>query len=167
MPEGLVPVGKVVAPHGIKGGLKIYPLTDFPEQRFLKGKRLYTEDKKPFEIDDARPKNKFYLIHLKDISDRNTAETFKNQSFYVKETDKPKLPEDTFLIEDLLGSLVVDENDNEIGKIVEVLQNKANDVYVIDREGESLMLPAVKEAVKHVDIEEKIVKVSKEYLYAG
>lgn len=165
MPEGLLPVGKIVSPHGIKGGLKVYPLTDFPEQRFAKGKRLYLEDRAELEIKDARPAKNVYLIHLKGIDDRNAAENLKNHLLCVEISDKLSLPEDTFLVDDIIGCEVKDEYGKNVGLVVEVLQGKANDVYVIDSGKKRIMLPAVKQAILNIDLSNKKLEAKKEYLY--
>lgn len=161
-------VGKIVGAHGIKGGLKVCPLTDFPEQRFIKGKLLYSENYEELLIEDARHANKLYVINLRNITDRNSAESLKNHCLYAKTSDKLIVPEDTYLVEEVIGCTVLDEDGSLVGRIQEIIHGKANDVYVIGQaevQGRILMVPAVKEALIRIDVGHKVIKVKKNYLY--
>ena len=109
-------------------------------------------------------------IKLKGIDDRNGAEELKDCDVYITEADLRQLPEDTFYVRDLIGCRVVNvpsgsdiegTEGSEIGVISDVLQNSAQDIYQVKtREGREILIPAVGEFVKKINISEKTVTVS-------
>lgn len=164
MPKNLVVVGKITGPHGIKGGLKVVPLTDFPEQRFAKGKYLYLDSRRKLRISSVNSLPKAYLLFFDGINDRNAAEELKGSYIYTSETDKVILPEDSYMTSDIMGCSVVDEKGEDQGAVIDVLYGKANDVYVLSRKGKEFMIPAIKEAITGIDIDKKVITVKRDYL---
>ena len=149
-------IGKIVNTHGVKGELKVFPLTDNPE-RYKKLKGAYISDAQGnmvyHEFMQVRFFKNFVLLTLKDITDMNQAEGLKNKILLVNRKDAVKLPEDTYFICDLIGCDIY-ENNSKIGTIGDVLQTGSNDVYVIKRENlKDLLLPAIKDVILNVDID--------------
>ena len=116
----------------------------------------------PYEIQNVRYQKNIVILKLRGVDDRNAAEALKERDIYITEADLPELPDDTFYVRDLIGCEVRDEkNGSVIGKIQDVLQGAAQDVYVITLlSGKETMIPAVAEFVKKVDMAQRIVTVA-------
>ena len=151
-------MGKVVNVVGLKGELKIYSYTDRNE-RFEELDQIWL-DNKVYAIENVRYQNKVVILKLEGINDRNKAEEQRNKKVYIEEADLQELPEDTYYVRDLIGISVVTD-DGELGKITDVIQNSAQDLYEVKTaEGKKVYIPVVKEFVTDVDMENRIVKVT-------
>lgn len=148
-----ITIGKVVGPHGILGGIKIAPTTDFL-QRFEPGRVIYLNDQ-PVTIKRLMAHKTQVRIETKEILDRNTAETFKWAKVSVPADETPELEEDEFFSADLIGLKVVDESGRVLGAVDDVFSSPAHDILQIG----SAMVPAVMEFVKEVDLENGVIIV--------
>lgn len=157
-------IGKIVNTHGVKGELKIVPLTD-DARRFDKLKCAYvsseiTENMQKYEFENIKYHKNFVILKFKGVDDANEAEKFKDKFVIINREDAVKLPEGAFFICDLIDSEVYDENANKLGVLVDVLQTGSNDVYVVrDENKNELLIPALKSVVKEVSIEDKKITV--------
>lgn len=140
-------VGQIVGAFGLKGQVKVLPMTDFLE-RFQKGARLRLNEGwvevETFSIHKERP-----LIKFRGINDIASAEKLQWAYLEVPVPERPELDDDEFLTEDLIGLRVSTVDGIELGKIDDVVAMPAHDVIKI---GE-LLIPAVLEFVKDVDLE--------------
>lgn len=156
--EQLIEIGQIVNTYGIKGFLKVVPYTD-DITRFENLKSIYIEMKnslKTFTIEEIKYSKNLVLLKLKGIDDINTAENYKNCYIKIDRKDAVKLPEDSYFIVDLIGIKVFTDNNEELGNIVDVYPTGANDIYVVKNElGKQVLLPAIGEVIKNVDIENK------------
>lgn len=156
-----VHIGRVRAAHGIKGELKIEPMTDDPNRfKDLKEIILSTHQSTTvFPIEQVRFHHGDLLLKLKGIDDRNEAERYKNAYCDINKAERLTLPEDRFYIDDLIG-LAVYEADEYLGHIQEVLQPGANDVYVVKKEdGKTLYIPALKTVVQSIRLSDQEMHV--------
>ncbi|AAM24681.1 16S rRNA processing protein RimM [Caldanaerobacter subterraneus subsp. tengcongensis MB4] len=156
-------VGKVTSPHGIRGEIKVYPLTNVPE-RFYDIPYIWVFDEKDipckYEIENVKITSKgMVLLKLKGIDSRNDAEKLKGLFLKVDAENALKLEEDEYFITDLIGMKVYTEEGELIGTLEEVLQTGANDVYVVKAKEREVLLPAIKEVIKKVDVEGKVMIV--------
>ena len=151
-------IGQIVNTYGIKGFLKVVPYTD-DITRFEDLKSIYIEIKnslKTFIIEEVKYSKNLVLLKLKGIDDINTAEIYKNCYIKIDRKDAVKLPEDSYFIVDLIGIKVFTDNNEELGNIVDVYPTGANDIYVVkDELGKQVLLPAIGEVIKSVDIKDK------------
>lgn len=156
--EQLMEIGQIVNTYGIKGFLKVVPYTD-DITRFEDLKSIYVETKtslKTFIIEDVKYSKNLVLLKLKGIDDINTAEIYKNCYLKIDRKDAVELPEDSYFIIDLIGITVFSDNDEELGNIVDVYSTGANDIYVVKNQlGKQVLLPAIGEVIKDVDIQNK------------
>jgi len=154
-------VGKIINTHGIKGEVKVYPLTDDIE-RFSDLEKVYIGDsKKKFHINRVRYHKGFPIIGFREIQDINEVLPYRDEYIYVDQEDRIVLPEDHYFIHDLIDCSVYDMDNNLIGILKDVIQYTANDVYVVKDEAnrKEYLIPAVKEFVKEVDIENKRIYI--------
>lgn len=151
-------IGIVTTAHGVRGEFKVYPTTDDP-QRFKKLKTVYIDNGKTRvnkRVVSVKFFKQFVIMKLEGIDTMDDALTYRNAELYVERKDAVKCYEDEYFIADLIGVLVFDENETEIGTLTEVYQTGANDVYEISRaDGTSFLLPAIKDCVLAVDIENR------------
>lgn len=154
-----IKVGRIINTHGIKGELKIIPLTDNID-RFDDLKTSYLGDNKiKVEIDKVKYHKGFVIVKFKEYNNINDVIKYKDDFIYIDENDKVELPEDHYFIFDIVGCIVYDTEQNKIGKVTEVIQSVSNDVYVVkDIENyRDYLIPAVKEFVIEIDIENKTI----------
>jgi len=156
-------IGKIFNVHGIKGELKVYPLTD-DINRFKSLKRCFIK-KEEYKVSSARINKDHIILKLKGLNDRNEAEKFKNHYVEVLREDSVELEEGEFFIEDLKGLKVIDQDDNEIGIMVDVLTYAAVDIYVFKIDGKEQMLPAIKENIPEIKENEYIKINTKNLVY--
>ncbi len=156
----LIEIGEVVNTHGVRGEIKLNPWTDNLEDLtdivtfYLKdGDSAVT-----LYADSVRIHKNCAIIKLENVDDMQTAETFRGRILYVKKEEN--LPEGRYYIADLIGLSVMTE-DGVFGTISDVFQTGANDVYEVRRKGEKpAYLPAIKEVINEINIEEGYVKVT-------
>lgn len=150
-----IKVGKIVNTHGIKGCMKCLPLTDDME-RFDELEYVYTEkDNTKRKIIDVWYRKNMVYIMLENINDMNTAESFRDTFISIFDDQLRELPENSYYLFDLEGMEVYSTEGEYLGKINIVYQTGANDVYEIINKNKSFLIPAVKDVVKEVDIENK------------
>lgn len=152
-------VGKIINTHGIKGEVKIYPLTD-DVKRFDYLKKAYIgEDKFPVNIHGVKYHKGIPILKFKEFEDINDILKYKDSYLYVDDENKVVLPENHFFISDLVNCKVFDTAGNLIGILSEVLQGYSNDVYVVNDESKNkeYLIPVVKEFIKSININEKTI----------
>ncbi|MDD3227181.1 MAG: ribosome maturation factor RimM [Tissierellia bacterium] len=150
-----IKVGKIVNTHGVKGYIKCIPLTDDLE-RFEELEYVYTEkDNIKRTIDDVWYQKGMVCLKLKDIDDMDKAELFKDTYISIVEDQLRVLPEDSYYLFDLEGIDVYSNNGDYIGKISEIYQTGANDVYEVKNNKNSYLIPAIKDVVKSVNVQDK------------
>lgn len=155
-------IGVITEPHGIKGEMKVYPTTDDPA-RVKKIKEIYLDTGKeiiPLHPENSRLQKNLLILKVAEYNDRNDVEGLRKKELFVTRENTVKLQKDEYLISDLIGLKAIDEDGNTVGEITDVLQTGANDVYEITRtDGSELLLPAIKQCVLQVNIEEGYMKV--------
>lgn len=156
--EQLMEIGQIVNTYGIKGFVKVMPFTD-NINRFEDLKSIYLQTKKgleTFEIEEVKYSKNMVLLKLKGIDDINVAENYRNCYLKIDRKDAVELPEDTYFIVDLLDMEVETEEGEILGKIIDVYPTGSNDIYVVkNEEGKQILLPAISQVVKTVDIQNK------------
>jgi 16S rRNA processing protein RimM len=147
---GFVAVGFVRGPHGLRGELKVDPLTDHP-QRFQRGAALWAGDR-TYTVRSSHMHQKTLLLQIEGIDTRGQAETLRDLLLEIPETELPALAEGEYYRYQLLGMEVVDAEGQSLGRIEEVLDTGANDVYAVRNSDGELLLPAIDTVVKQVDV---------------
>ena len=153
-------VGKFRRPHGIKGEIRMTPLTDFPE--ILKpGISIFVGDRyQSHTLNSIRWHGGDLLVSLVGLPDRTSVEIFRNVMVYMKEEDLPETPEGEYYLHQLVGLRVITDEDQELGKIKEIIVTGANDVYLIETEGgKDILLPAIDEVVVEINQTERYMLV--------
>ncbi len=151
--------GKIVNVHALKGEVKVMPWCDSAE--FLcEFERLFLDKgKTELEIERARVQKNMALIKFVGINTVEEAEKLRNKVLYLWREDV-ELDEDSYFIEDLIGLEVYDEDNGKLyGKITDVLQTGANDVYVIKGDGKEYLVPAIADVIISTDLEENTMKI--------
>ena len=163
LPEWSLIVGEIVAPFGLKGEMKVRLETDFPD-RFRRLKqvclRWASGQARLVEIESVRPHKGQVLLRLHGISRIEEAEELRNTLVQVRVRDAVSLPKNEFYIHDLIGCEVVTDTDRVLGCLSTILRGGANDVYVIGQGKEEILLPAVKDVVRHVDLIQRRIVVT-------
>jgi len=154
----LFTIGQIVAPHGVRGDVRIYPDTDFPK-RFLKMKYGYIDGKK-YEVESARLHKRVVLMKFVGVDDRNAAELLVKKDLQVPREDLVPLQKGQHYIYDILGSAVYDLQGHELGKLTDVLRTGSNDVYVVTADGgKETLLAAIPDVIKSIDESAKKIVV--------
>ena len=152
-----VVIGKISAPHGVRGEVRIVPLTDFPE-RFENLKTVFLEDDSKMELESVKFSNKFIIAKFKNINSRNDIEIFNGKLLMLNRSDIPSLPEGEYYNFDIIGLEVIDDKGSKLGKITEVLKTGSNDVYVVEGK-KQILEPALKKVVKEINLVDGFMKV--------
>lgn len=149
-------IGKIVNTFGIKGEVKVTPYTDDIEQ-FKKIKSIYVNNTL-MQVQSAKFQKNVVILKLKEVDDMTAAENLRN-SIIMVERSKKKLPENTYYIADLIGLDVYTDEGTLLGKVKDIYNTGANDIYSIETESKEVLLPAIKEVIKQIDIENKKIIV--------
>lgn len=159
--ESLLEVGQIVNTYGIKGFVKVVPLVDNNNQ-FKDFKVLYIQENKKLQelhIEEVKFSKNLVLLKFKGIDTIEQAEKFRNIYLKAKRSDI-KLEKGAHFIVDLIGLEVYTEEGELLGRLKEVLQPGANDVYIVEDESKrEILLPAIPDVIKKIDIEENKIIV--------
>ena len=160
-------IGIFLRPHGVKGEIKLQPLTD-DLSRFRKLTDAYIELRegcyREAKVISARIAGDNSVIVLLDgVTDMDQAERLRNKYLCVDREHAVKLPEGSWFVKDIIGCRVVSSSGEELGIVEDVYETTANDVYVVRGE-RRLSVPALKKLLDSVDIENRLIVFNSEVL---
>ena len=147
-PETAVAIGRISSIHGIKGELRVMPLTDFPE-RFDQGVQVWL-DGVPLRVRRRRWQGKEMILSLEGIDTRDAADALRGKELMAP-SPKP-LEEGVFYQHDIVGLRAVTREGEVLGRISDVLSTGSNDVYVVVGDRGELLLPALEGVVHEIDV---------------
>lgn len=158
----LISVGKISGTHGYNGVVKVIPLTDFPERfKDLKKIKVYKgSNVRELSIEYVKPYKSSILFKFNEINSKEEAQIYNNALLKVEQGDAYKLPAGYYYHFQLMEMNVFDSRLGLLGKVKDILETGANDVYVVDspKYGE-ILIPAIKEVILDVNIEKKEMQV--------
>ena len=156
-------VGKVVNTHGIRGEVRVVPITDFADDRFQTGSQLVIEknhDYIPVTVEKARPHKGMELVKFTGLDSIDDVQPFRDCYLSVAEDQQSDLADGEYYYHQIIGLNVVTEDGRELGTIKEIMSPGANDVWVVDRKDkQDLLLPVIKDVIKDVDLDHHVVTV--------
>jgi len=154
-------VGEIVGAFGIRGQVKLLPLTDFPE-RFERTKTLYLGDEHdPMTVVSAQQHKNLVLLTLAGVDTVDAAEKLHGITVSIPDAELTPLPPDQFYLHDVVGLRVEHVNGQQLGVVTDIITAGGNDVFVVRNEatGHEALLPVVKAFVKQIDIPAGLVRV--------
>jgi 16S rRNA processing protein RimM len=155
-----IAVGRITRAHGVRGEIAVLPLSQI-ESRFEPGSRLLVEGlDRTVTVASARPyRGHGLLLVLEGVADRTQAEALAGRYLVIPSSEAGALPEGEFWPHQLVGCEVVTEDGRSLGRIREVIRTPANDVWAADGLDGEVLLPALKDVVRTVDVAGKLVVV--------
>ena len=155
-------IGQIVNTSGLKGIVKVKPFTD-DIKKFSNFKTIYISIKKElkeFKIENVRFSKNMVFLKLKGIDTIEDAENYRNLYLKIKRDKDEILEKGSYYIVDLIGCMVFSDEEVVLGKIDDVFSTGSNDVYVVKSDdGKQILIPAIKDVVKKVDIQNKKITV--------
>ena len=158
MEEDLFRVGCVATTHGVRGEVKVYPTTEEP-QRFKKYKEVLLKDPQErredrcMHIESVKFFKQMVIVKFKECETMEDADRLRGAELYVPREKAVPLQENEYYISDLIGMQVESDEGVLLGVLDDVMQTGANDVYVVKQaDGKEILLPAIKECIKLVDV---------------
>lgn len=155
-PATAVVVGRVSSPHGVRGDIKVAPLTDFPER--FEPRAIVWLNGQPLRIERSRWQGRLVVLKLEGIDDRTAAEAIREQELFVPELAVIE-EEGVFYQHDIIGLAAFDLEGNELGKVADIFSTGSTDVYVIEGSRGQLLLPALDDVIREIDLEKKRITV--------
>lgn len=156
--EQFLRVGVISSTHGVRGEVKVFPTTDDPERfKLLKKVILDTgREHQTLEIQGVKFFKNMVILKFKGYDNINDIEKYKGMDLLVSREDAVPLGEDENFIVDLIDMTVVTDKGETLGTLVDVMQTGANDVYVVETpQKKEVLLPAIKDCILDVNVEEK------------
>ena len=155
-------IGQIVNTFGIKGMVKVKPFSE-DITRFDRLEKVYVKNKtgkKIYEIEEVKYHKNMVLIKFKGIENPEDANLLRDSYLLVDRADEEPLEEGTYYIVDMIGLEVFDEDNKLLGKLEDIFNTGSNDIYVVkDEQGKQILLPAIKDVIKKVDMDNKKVIV--------
>lgn len=156
-------IGKITGTHGIRGTMRVFPTTEDPT-RFERLKEIIVEirgKQETFHIQKVAYHKQFVLLTVKEITDINVAELYKNGRILIPDAMAIPLEENEYYTRDLYGMRVVTEDGEELGELTQIFETGANDVYIVKKspQDKELLLPAIKDCIRKVDVENNVMTV--------
>lgn len=155
-------VGVITQTHGIRGEVKVFPTTD-DVNRFKKLKEVVLDNEKEqltMTIAGVKFFKQYVILKFKGYDSINEIEKYKGARLFVSRDKAVKLQKDEYFIADLIGMQIITEDGAPLGFLKNVLTTGANDVYVVETpEEKEVLLPAIKECVKNIDMEKALITV--------
>lgn len=161
-PEGYIEGGKITGAHGIKGALKFQVYTESLEYYAPEVPLLLREPNgKAYEVRavKAAPNGKSVLLMLDGVTDRNRAEALAGSLLFVPKSILPEPADGEFYWYELIGLNVVEAGGRDLGKLDHIFETGSNDVYVVKKGGQELLLPALPHVILDIDLEAKRMTV--------
>lgn len=164
VPEGHMAIGRIVGVHGLDGELRVELHTDYPERFASDAEVLLGQKLRAYVIERAREHKGMILLMLADVTDRAQAEELRDEWIFIPDDKAMPLPEGDYWLHDIIGLTVTDEDGRILGRIIDILQTGANDVYILAPEtginqDKELLIPAIAEVIQQVDLPNRTMTI--------
>jgi|TARA_B100001540_G_scaffold306217_1_gene318079 16S rRNA processing protein RimM len=159
--ENLIPIGKVLKAHGLKGELKI-SLFDISSKILLEGINLWfykNNSYQNYKLEKLRGSSKNIIVKLSEINDRNNVVAFLNKKIFLSKNDYPEPDENNYHLSDLINLEIFDENNNSYGFVCDAIKLPGNNVLIFKYENKEIMVPIVDYFIELFDFKKKVIKV--------
>ena len=158
MKKEFIDVGEIINTHGLRGEVKVYPRCDYPEF-FEEIPGVYLKNETYLKITGVKYHKNTVILKFRGVNTVEEAENLRGEVVYVEKSVFDDLPDGTYLIADIIG-LEVFEGDTSYGKITDCIQTGSNDVYIVeDKSKNQILIPALKDVIEEVNINEGFMKV--------
>ncbi len=152
-----IAIGRIIAPWGAQGKIKVQPETDFP-QRFSPGQQVFVNGK-PLTILEVSWHRARPILKLSTIDRVEEARQLRGKDMEIPRSQVQPLPEDHYYYFQLIGLEVRTTKEEKLGKITEIITGESNDVYVVDTARGQVLIPAIADMVKSVDVERGYMEI--------
>jgi len=149
-PEYLI-VGRIIAPWGTMGEVKVQVITDFPD-RLAQGEEVYL-DGVPLTIERSRYHKGRLLLKLATIDSTQQAEKLRRHDLTIPRSQFRSMPPDHYYHFQLIGLKVRTTGGDYLGEVADILVTAGNDVYIVRGEKKEMLIPAIEDVVKSIDLE--------------
>ena len=143
-------MGRILAPWGMRGEVKVEVLTDFPE-RFAPRKVVYLNTI-PLEIERCHPHKQHMVVKLATIDSVEAAERLRGQDLTIPSSELYPLPQGQYYTFQLIGLKVVTTRGQTLGRVTDIMSTASNDVYIVDGKRGEILIPAIEDVVKSIDL---------------
>ncbi len=157
-------IGRILSPHGVEGMLKVFPYSDFPERINLLDRVELVNDaeRRSMVVEKTSLHGRFWLIKFREIKTREDARCLSGCGLVIPRQERIKLPEGHYYHDQLIGMKVYQADGTFIGTIADIISTGGHDLYLVNQaEGKekSMLIPAVKEFVRKIDLKNKTMSV--------
>ncbi len=153
--EEWIVVGTIYRTHGLRGDVKVYPLTDSP-RRFLDLTDVVLEDRRggrsDATIDRVRFQKDRVILHFQGKNSADMVAPYLQAQILVHRSQAVPLPEGRFYFADIIGLSVYTEAGECLGEVTDILETGSNEVYVVSRGDKEILIPAIREVIRKVDL---------------
>lgn len=158
-------IGRITKPHGVRGEVRVEVITDVPERfTWLETVFVGQDDPRPVAVESVRFHKSWALLKLAGYDSREAAVDLRGQWLQVPEEEGIPLEEGEYYLYQLVGLEVYTDQGDHLGELVEVLETKANNVFVIHGDRGEVLLPDIEEVIQEIDFEANTMTV---HLIAG
>ena len=159
MSDDWMVIGRIVGPFGVRGEMKVEPLTDFPE-RFRSLKRVYLGDaRREAEVLGSRNHKGQILLRLAGIDSPEAVKELRKPELHVPRAEAWSLPEGHYYLDDVIGLQVETTDGATIGEVTDVVRTGSNDVFVVGTGATAVLVPVIKDAVTELDMRARRVVI--------
>lgn len=152
-------IARIVSPQGNRGEVKAEVVTDFPE-RFASTSAVYLgEEHGRYEVEGYRVLDRIVVLKLRGVENIDLAEQLRGMLVEVPEEESVDLPSGHYFWHQIIGLRVVTLEGEELGTVDDILETGSNDVYVVHAGREELLIPAIKDVVRSIDLEGGVMTV--------
>ncbi|NWF93405.1 MAG: 16S rRNA processing protein RimM [Syntrophaceae bacterium] len=164
MVKDLLPIGRVVKPHGVKGKIKVEyfgeDLNHFPPVR-----EVFIEDSlgrpQAYGLLETSAQPPLLLLRIEGIERREEVQALVGKEIFIRRADLPDLKEGEYYWFEITGMQVETERGRRLGRVKEIFPTGANDVYVVEGRRREILLPATEEVIKDIDLKKGVMKVNR------
>jgi 16S rRNA processing protein RimM len=159
MPGEWMVIGRIAAPFGVRGEMKIDLLTDFAE-RFNSLETIFVgAEHAPYRVQQVRSHGDRILLRLAELRSPEAVRELRGAELSVPRSEAAPLPPGHFYLEDAIGLQVRTTEGESVGTVTEVLTTGSNEVFVIGHGAASVLVPVIRDAIADLDMNERCVVV--------
>ncbi len=162
--SSLVSIGRIVKSRGVKGEFIVLPLT-FSLERFDDVSRVYIrlgDETREFTLEYSKPYGRTIIMKLLEINSPEDARRLQGRDLMVPEEESPPLPEGVYYYYQIIGLKVFTVDGEYIGRVTDIIETGSNDVYVVRDGDKEYLIPAVRDVIRDIDLQNRRIIISPE-----